>query len=128
MVHAYVMINYDMLWSVMICYEMLCYNMLWYAMKCYVTICYDMLWNVMLRYVTICYEMLCYDMLWYVRICCVCNVAVFSSCTCWAKAHCFYVYAVGKQPVSNCWCKMEGRGLATVKCGDQAATRFDIVM
>ena len=36
-----------------------------------------------------------------------------------------YVYAVGKQPTGNMWCKMVERGGATVKCGDGfTATRF----
>ena len=36
-----------------------------------------------------------------------------------------YVYAVGKQPDSNVWCKMEVRGGAYCEIvGIQAATRF----
>ena len=38
-----------------------------------------------------------------------------------------YVYAVGKQPMSNNWYEMEERGGATVKCGNEDRYAFCVV-
>ena len=38
-----------------------------------------------------------------------------------------YVYAVDKQPMSNNWYKMEERGGATVKCGNDDCYAFCFV-
>ena len=35
-----------------------------------------------------------------------------------------YVYAVGKQPMSNNWYEMVGRGGVTVKCGNEDRYAF----